>query len=615
MGRLLLVSRLVVRDLRRRPVQALVLVLAITAATATLTLGLVLHGVTSQPYQQTRAATKGPDVVAYLPAVPPASPRPGRPLQPPGQAQALIAAPGVTSHSGPYPLITAVIRAGNHTAGAVAEGRGQAPVSVDQPKLTSGSWVRPGGVVIERAFASALGVNVGERVTLNGRSFTVAGIAVTAAHPPYPVLCITEGGGCGYAGNFKPDDVGLVWISNTDDDGLITSANPVYDYMLDLKLSDPAEAQAFASNYDSTHTASSAPGLAAWQSIADLDGDVVQAAQKVLSPGSLLVALLALASVAVLTGGRMTESIRRVGLLKAVGGTPELLGAILLAENLILALIAAAIGLAAGWLAAPLLTSPGSSLIGTAGAPSLTLPDAALVAAVALIVALGAALAPTIRAARTSTVSALANAARPPRRSAWLIAVSARLPVSLLLGLRLMARRPRRALLGAASIAITVTALVSVLAFHAAVGAEAFGGGTNLNNPESDRAAQVLFALTVILVLLALFNAVFTAWTTVLDVRRSSALSRALGVTPRQLAAGLAAAQLLPALPGALLGIPLGIELFAFANGSAQVEVPPVPWLVAVVLGSLITVAVLTSIPARIDARRPVGEILQSEST
>ena len=75
MSRLRLVGRLVARDLRRRPAQAALMLLAITAATATLTLGLVLHGVTSQPYQQTRAATRGPDELAYL-GSPPASARP-----------------------------------------------------------------------------------------------------------------------------------------------------------------------------------------------------------------------------------------------------------------------------------------------------------------------------------------------------------------------------------------------------------------------------------------------------------------------------------------------------------------------------------------------------------
>ena len=340
----------------------------------------------------------------------------------------------------------------------------------------------------------------------------------------------------------------------------------------------------------------------------------MQGARTVLQPGSWLVALLALASVAVLTGGRITEQTRRVGLLKAVGGTPELIGAVLLAENLILALLAAAIGLTAGRLTAPLLTNPGSSLIGTPGAPSLTVADAGLAVVVAVLVALAATLVPTIRAAHTSTVSALNNAARPPRRSAWLIAISARLPVPLLLGVRLMARRPRRALLSAASIMVTVTAIVAVLAFHAAVGARNFGGGTGLNNPVAARVSQVMLVLTVTLVTLAVLNAIFTAWTTVLDVRRASALSRALGVTPEQLTAGLSAAQLVPALPGALLGVPLGIELFKAANGAGLTEVPPILWLVATVLGALVAVALLTSIPAWIDARRPVGEVLQSET-
>src|SRR5215207_8743414 len=58
-GRVLLVSRLAARDLRRRPAEAALLLLAVMAATTTLTLGLVLHGVTSEPYQSTREATAG----------------------------------------------------------------------------------------------------------------------------------------------------------------------------------------------------------------------------------------------------------------------------------------------------------------------------------------------------------------------------------------------------------------------------------------------------------------------------------------------------------------------------------------------------------------------------
>src|SRR5215471_20351166 len=103
MGKVLLICRLAARDLRRHPAQAMLLLLAITAAATTLTLGLALHGVTSQPYQQTRAATNGPDVVAYLPVIH----RPGHRPGPPAQVAALIRAPGVASHSGPYPLASA----------------------------------------------------------------------------------------------------------------------------------------------------------------------------------------------------------------------------------------------------------------------------------------------------------------------------------------------------------------------------------------------------------------------------------------------------------------------------------------------------------------------------
>ena len=66
MGRVLLVGRLAARDLRRRPAEAALLVLAIMAATTTLTLGLVLRGVTNDPYESTREATAGPDVVASV---------------------------------------------------------------------------------------------------------------------------------------------------------------------------------------------------------------------------------------------------------------------------------------------------------------------------------------------------------------------------------------------------------------------------------------------------------------------------------------------------------------------------------------------------------------------
>jgi putative ABC transport system permease protein len=158
------------------------------------------------------------------------------------QAKKLVDASGVANHSGPYPVASGVIRFDGRTADVFAEGRTTAPAAVDQPLPTAGTWVRPGGVVIEHTFADALGVSVGDHVTLDGRSFTVAGVAVTAAQSPYPNLCngtllastpaaskfsnacppsfkipfLSLPGGRELASS---DDVGLIWMTQAEPSG------------------------------------------------------------------------------------------------------------------------------------------------------------------------------------------------------------------------------------------------------------------------------------------------------------------------------------------------------------------------------------------------------------
>ena len=605
MGRMVLVCRLVGRDLRYRRGEAVLLLVAIMAATTTLTLGLILHGVTSQPYQQTRAATRGPDVVASV--MPPGA----KTLVSSRQMAALTAldhARGVTGHSGPYPLTWALLRAHGITASAELEGRDEATAPLDQPKLTGGTWVRPGEVVIERSFADALGVGPGARITLNGRSFRVAGVAVTAAFTPYPNICFT---GCIIGTNqMAANQPGLIWLMRGAARGLATKAEPL-TWFLNLKLARPGSADAFAFNHNVINQ--SAPYLTGWQDISAQDGRLVANEQLVMLVASWLLCLLAVASVAVLVAGRVADQIRRVGLLKAVGGTPALVAAVFLAEYLALALVAAAAGLAAGRLLGPLLANPGAGMLGSAGAPPMTASTVGVVAAVALAVALVAAIFPAMRAARTSTVPALADAARPPRRRAWLVAVSARLPVPLLLALRLIGRRPRRALLSVFSVAVTVSGLVAVLIVHAHED-QRLGAGSTLGDPRIERLDQVLMVFTVALIALAAVNAILITQAMVVDARRSSAVTRALGATPAQVSAGLSAAQVLPTLVGAILGIPGGFGLVeAVRKGGGVVTTPPAWWLVALVAGTLAVVAVLTAVPARIGARRSVASVLQAE--
>jgi ABC-type lipoprotein release transport system permease subunit len=611
-GRFVLVGRLAARDLRRRPVQAMLLLVVITAAMTTLTLGLLLRGVTSQPYQQTRVATAGPDVVAssvgYTGRSTPVSPAML------SRFAALPGARGVIAHSGPYPVAWPVLRtADGMPANVMAEGRDAAPAAVDQPDVVQGTWVRPGGVVLERAFADALGVGIGDRVTLSGKPFRVIGIAVTAAVPVYSQICFF--GGCSaQAGSSLSFDTGLAWLTRPDARALAAPGDPL-SYYLNLRLADPAAAPAFVDAHQPPQN-SGPLALTAWQSLRDVATHLVEDQQQVLAPASLLLGLLAVASIAVVAGARMAEQDRRVGLLKAVGGTPALAAAVLLAEHAAIALAAAAAGLAAGRLAAPLLTGPGASLVGSPGAPSFTVSTVLIVVGAAVAVTCAATLIPAVRAARVSTVSALAATGRTPRRWGWLVRTSAWLPVPLLLAVRLTGRRPRRALLSAASFTVTATTIVAVFNYHATTGLDAALAGPFAGPPDPmrGRISTVLLVVTIVMAILAAANAIFTTWATVVDSRHLSGIVRSLGATPGQAVAGLSAAQLLPAVAGALLGIPAGNELYAMVQGQGPHGTPPAWWLLAMVLGMLFAAAGLTAIPARAGARQPVAQILQTET-
>jgi putative ABC transport system permease protein len=611
MGRILLVVRLAGRDLRRRRIEAALLLLALMAATTTLTLGLVLRDAASDPYQSTREATNGPDVIASV----------NLPAELSG-LEKLAGARGVIDHSGPYPVTPAKLQASDRRSDVQAVGRDAAPASVDQPELIQGSWVRDGGVVVEAAFANALDVRVGDLITLDGRSFEVVGIAVTAAMPHYPGASCIVAVGC-INGAIPGDKAlppgllqnpGLVWLTQTDVRSLTPDPNSV-SYVMNLKLADPDEAQEFVDA--NAQESLDAPRLESWMEILEESTELARDTQILLLIGAWLLGLLAVASLSVLVGGRMADQTRRVGLLKAVGGTPGLVAAVLLAEYVLVAFVATAAGLAVGSLTAPLLTESSAGLIGSAGTPPMTMSTVGLVTAAALGVAVVATMVPAVRAARSSTVNALADAARPPRRTGWLIALSARLPVPLLLALRVAGRRPRRIVLGVVSIAITVSGIYVALVLNAFLTTQALAGG--YDDAQVKLLRQVLLVMMVVLLSLAAVNAIFITWATVLDNRHSSALARALGATPREVSAALAAAQVLPALVGAILGVfPGGFAVFAAINAitggdSDRATLPSLWQLLSLVLATVLVVAALTAVPARLGGRRPVTETLQAE--
>ncbi|MEV4111599.1 FtsX-like permease family protein [Nonomuraea sp. NPDC049695] len=595
MGSIVLVVRLVLADVRRHTAQAAMLLLAVTVATATMALGLSLRGVSDALYEQTRAATAGPDVVALSGGTDPAVT---------SALASLAKEPEVIAHHGPYRIVYAVLTTRDSTSSpVVVQGFGETPGAVNRPLLTSGQWVRSGGTVLERGFATALNVNVGDRVTIAGRSYPVVGIAVTAATSIYPwAEQIGPGGG-------PSDYSGLAWMTRSDARALASSQKLPATMAVDLKLRDPATAQAFL---DAHRIPTLRANFHTWQFTAEQDMVILRDTQPILVVGSWLLSFLAITGVAALAAGRAVEQTRRAGLLKAVGATPGLIAAVLLTEYLALALAGDALGLVIAHLTVPAIASPTASRIGDAVGLSGATVAAATVLAVA--VAVLSTLRPTLRAMRTATVTALTTTAHRPRHRPWLTALSALLPTPLLLGLRLTARRPGRAVLQACSTATTVIAIVALLTLYAQP-ERGYGldGSSALPNLRGEHDRRLMLAVTILLIALAVVNTITFTWTTAMEARANMAVARTLGATPGQITAGLSTAQLLPSLPGAIIGVPLGnglLSLFAARNAAE----PPSSWMLGAVLATLLVTAALTALPARLAARRPVAQTLSAET-
>ncbi|MEU4547962.1 ABC transporter permease [Nonomuraea dietziae] len=594
MGSIVLVVRLVLADVRRHTVQAVMLLLAVTVATATMALGLSLGGVSDALYEQTRAATAGPDVVALSGDTGPAVT---------SALASLTDAPEVIAHHGPYRIVYADLTTrGSTSSPVVVHGFAERPGAVNRPLVTSGHWVRTGGTVLERGFATALGVGVGDRVTIAGRSYPVVGIAVTAATSIYPWAAqIGPGGG-------PSDYSGLAWMTRSDARTLASSRDLPVTSALDLKLRDPAATEAFRD----AHRASTKINFHSWQFKAAQDMVILRNSQPILVVGSWLLSFLAITGVAALAAGRAVEQTRRAGLLKAVGATPGLIATMLLTEYLVLALAGDALGLVIARLTAPAVASPTASRIGEAA--GLTGATVATATVLAVAVAVLSTLRPTLRAMRTATVPALAATAHQPRHRPWLTALSALLPTPLLLGLRLTARRPGRAVLQACSTATTVIAIVALLTLYAQTErGYGLGGSSALPNLRGEHDRQLMLAVTILLIALAVVNTITFTWTTAIEARANMAIARTLGATPGQISAGLSIAQLLPSLPGAVMGVPLGLGLLSLFAARNAVD-PPFSWLLGAALATLLATVALTALPARLAARRPVAQALSAET-
>ena len=295
--------------------------------------------------------------------------------------------------------------------------------------------------------------------------------------------------------------------------------------------------------------------------------------------------MLTIGTAVILVAGRMAAQVRQVGTLKAVGVTPGQVTCVLLVEYLPVAVLATAVGLAAGNLLAPSLARVTTVLaVYGAQAPPITWPRAATAFAVTTAVVVLATVRPALRGVRRSTLRSLASNTRPPHRPGRLMRAITGLPLPLpvWLGLRGANRHRGRFLANTLGLTVGITLLITALALR--TGVDSFRHqGLSLDEPDpisraadiadQDRVSSLGFTVAAILIALALINATVAAVFAAHDHARNHAIMRTVGATPGQTVTAFLVAQLTACLLACALGIPLGV---AFYESSTRGPLDPI---------------------------------------
>jgi putative ABC transport system permease protein len=611
MRSLRLAARLARGNLRRRPAQALLLLLALTIATGVLGVAASVYGSADAPWDRVWRATRGFHVSlgVYHPPDEPGNRAFVQELR--GQAARLATAPGVVGVGGPWTHLYGSIAVAGGEEDLTAEIRDPGPYEVDQPLVTSGRWLgEGGGVVLESGLAATLHAGPGDTVTIQGRPFPVRGVAATVSRGRFPLS--------------RPAQV---WVTPETARQLRDLGMTEEGFELQFRLADPGDAAGFVAAHrslEATDPSSSVISyLETWQQRrADSHSDIDILAGTLFAAGGLI-AILTVATAAVLIAGRMATQVRQVGTLKAVGVTPRQIVLVLLVEHLAIAAGATVLGLGIGRLLAPRVAETSVTVLGTPEPPPLTWGRVAIVAAVAFTVVLLGTIRPALRGIRQSTLRSLVAGPRPPRRPGRLgrLAASLGLPLPGVLGLRSGWRRPGRLLVNAAGLLLGVAMIVVALTLRDSLDLLSLRPAEP-GHAASDAAVAVLydqiraviFATAGLLLALATINAIIVATFAARDAARNHAVLRAVGATPRQTVIALVVSQLGACAVAVVVGIPLGLGLWSLMEGGDLPEVGvSTSSLLLVAVAVPVAFAAIVSVPARLLARQPVAPLLTYE--
>jgi putative ABC transport system permease protein len=423
--------RLAFSGIRSRILASTLTVLLAGTAAATVVLALEVGDTGRDPWERTFAAAHGAHVLANVPTE--------------EMARSLRSLDGVESDQ-PVPQAVVEVEVGNGTEPLLLWGISGRP-RVNAPVRTAGTASPSDGIVLERSFAAALGLDVGAQLRLTGSAgdvtLSVVGTAILPSQARYP-----------------RSNPGVAWVSLPTLEQLQPDRDQ-WTWVQALRLADPASAGAVA---DSVLVGSPTRNvyLQTWEDQRDLALQEAAPLQLILTMYTVVLLAVAFAVVAVLVGARALEQSREIGLLKAVGLTPRQVAAVFVIESVALGLLAAVLGFVAGALLAPRLA--GAMAQTTLGSPSMAADPSHLLVAAVLVVAVLvlSAWMSSRRRTRFSVVHALQAGRSAPPTGSLTSALMSRVPMTapVAVGTSTLLAARSRTLLIMAAITLTGSAFV-----------------------------------------------------------------------------------------------------------------------------------------------------------
>jgi len=475
-------------EVRRRRLQSAVIVVMVTLASATITLGLTLLHEASSPYDRAFQGQNGAHLKVFYDA--------GKVA--PDQLASTPTALAASSFAGPWPDVYATVQ---HRESAQGQpryqldlvGRDSPEAAVEALRLTSGRWVQaPGEIVVNHSFAKQNRIHLGDRLvslhTAGKPVLTVVGEAVdidqTSAGGsiattqrawvlPTQVTDLAAGSGLGYEMAYRfPSAPGQPQLQGG---------------MARLRDSLPAGAVSGSLNHLAMREAYNVTN---------------QFLLTLLIAFGIIALAASLATIVNLVLGTVLAGYREIGIIKALGFTPWQVVATLVAGMAIPALAGCAVGIPAGTALSLPLVSQVAQRLDLPSPPAVSPLAGLLTLAGILLGVVAAAALPALRAGRMSPVAAITAGSAPRTTRAWRAPRRLRhqrLPRPLSLGAEDAFARPLRSALTVLAVMVGVTTIVVAFAMREAI-PKSLSTTSRLNgdvsvtrgNPVSDRQAMAI---------------------------------------------------------------------------------------------------------------------------